>query len=131
MQRFTTESIRKTSLAATSGLQFPVCQIAASMAAHTGRVVSSGAATYLAGVVEYLTAEVMELAAVEGSKVVKAPLKEQTFPNGAIIGAVVRKGEVTIPDGNFQIQPGDSVVLFVLPQAIKQTMKLFSKGRFA
>jgi trk/ktr system potassium uptake protein len=75
-------------------------------------------------------AEVMELTAVEGSRVVKAPLKEQTFPNGAIIGAVVREGEVTIPDGNFQIQPGDSVVLFALPQAIKQTMKLFSKGRF-
>lgn len=75
-------------------------------------------------------AEVMELTAVAGSKVVKAPLKEQTFPNGAIIGAVVREGEVTIPDGNFQIQPGDSVVLFALPQAIKKTMKLFSKGRF-
>jgi trk system potassium uptake protein TrkA len=75
-------------------------------------------------------AEVMELEAMAGSRVVKAPLKELTFPNGAIIGAVLREGEVTIPDGNFQIQPGDSVVLFALPQAIKQTMKLFSKSRF-
>jgi len=76
-------------------------------------------------------AEVMELEAVPGSRVVKAPLKKLAFPNGVIVGAVVRSGEVTIPDGNFQIQPGDAVVVFALPQAIKGTMKLFSAGRFS
>jgi trk system potassium uptake protein TrkA len=72
-------------------------------------------------------AEVMELAALPGSKVVDKPLKSLSFPPGSIVGAVVRENEVTIPDGNFQIQAGDAVVVFALPQAIKKTMKLFSK----
>jgi trk system potassium uptake protein TrkA len=72
-------------------------------------------------------AEVMELEATPGSHVVQRPLKEIGFPNGSIIGAVVRRSEVFIPDGNFQIESGDSVVVFALPEAIKKIEKLFSK----
>jgi trk system potassium uptake protein TrkA len=72
-------------------------------------------------------AEVMELEAMGGSKVVTKPLKELAFPVGSIVGAVVRQGEVFIPDGNFQIQQGDSVVVFAMPEAIKKIEKLFSK----
>lgn len=72
-------------------------------------------------------AEVMELEAMGGSKVVTKPLKHLAFPVGSIVGAVVRQGEVFIPDGNFQIQQGDSVVVFAMPEAIKKIEKLFSK----
>jgi len=72
-------------------------------------------------------AEVMELEAMAGSKVVGQPLKSLGFPYGSIIGAVVRKSEVFIPDGNFQIEEGDSVVVFAMPEAIKKIEKLFSR----
>ena len=71
-------------------------------------------------------AEVMELEATAGSAVVGRALKEIGFPYGSIIGAVVRGEEVFIPDGNFQIQSGDSVVVFTLPNALKKIEKLFS-----
>jgi len=72
-------------------------------------------------------AEVMELEATEGSTVVSKPLKNLGFPFGSIVGAVVRQTEVFIPDGNFQIQTGDSVVVFAMPDAIRKIEKLFSR----
>jgi len=72
-------------------------------------------------------AEVMELEAMAGSTVVSKPLKQLGFPSGSIIGAVVRHSEVFIPDGNFQIEVGDSVVVFALPDAIRKIEKLFSR----
>merc|ERR1719436_2125251 len=50
------------SRSARAGLQFPVCRIARYMReAHRGRI-GGGAPVYLAAVLEYLVAEVMELA---------------------------------------------------------------------
>jgi trk system potassium uptake protein TrkA len=74
------------------------------------------------------SAEVMELEPMAGSRVLKKPLKELGFPRGALIGAVLRESEMTIPDGNFRIQEADSVVVFALPEAIRKIEKLFSKG---
>lgn len=72
-------------------------------------------------------AEVMELEAMAGSRVIDKPLKGLDFPHGSIIGAVVRGDDMIIPDGNFQILAGDSVVVFALPAAIKKIEKLFFK----
>lgn len=74
-------------------------------------------------------AEVMELEPLPGSRVLRKPLRSLAFPRGAIIGAVLRDGEMTIPDGNFQIAEGDAVVVFALPQAIKEVEKMFSRSR--
>ena len=74
-------------------------------------------------------AEVMELEAMKGSKVTKKPLKEIEFPNGSIIGAVMRESQMVIPDGNCQIGDGETVLVFALPEAIAKIEKLFSKRK--
>jgi len=70
-------------------------------------------------------AEVIELIAHEGSKVVNRPLKEIDFPKDAIIGGVIRGNESIIAKGDTVIIPGDKVVVFSLPSAIHKIEKLF------
>ncbi len=72
-------------------------------------------------------AEVMELEATAGSKITRKPLKEIEFPAGSIIGAVLREGDMLIPDGDCQVAAGETVVVFALPEAIKKIGKLFSR----
>ncbi|MCA9666026.1 MAG: Trk system potassium transporter TrkA [Myxococcales bacterium] len=74
-------------------------------------------------------AEVMELEAVPGSQITKHPIKEIEFPHGGIIGAVLRDGEMLIPNGDCQIVEGETCVVFALPEAIKRLEKLFSRKR--
>lgn len=71
-------------------------------------------------------AEVIELVARRDSAVTKKPLKDLKFPEGAIIGCVIRNGTVTIPVGTTQIKPDERVVVFSLPRAIKDVEKFFS-----
>ncbi|MCK5146407.1 Trk system potassium transporter TrkA [bacterium] len=72
-----------------------------------------------------IAAEVIELIPHENSKITKQPLYEITFPHDAIIGAVMRKNQVFIPDGNTHIQVGDKVVVFALPSDIYEVEKIF------
>jgi len=71
-------------------------------------------------------AEAMELVAEKDSKIVGKPLKEISFPQGSILGAIVREGVMQIPTGNTYINPGESVIVFALPNAIEKIQALFS-----
>jgi trk system potassium uptake protein TrkA len=71
-------------------------------------------------------AEVIELVAQQGATVTKKPLKDMKFPKGAIIGCVIHNGSVTIPLGSTRINAHDRVVVFTLPNAIKEVEKFFS-----
>jgi trk system potassium uptake protein TrkA len=68
-------------------------------------------------------AEVIETVALDTSDIVNRPIKELKFPKGALIGAVVREGEVIIPGGNDIILPDDRVVIFALQSAIPKVEK--------
>jgi trk system potassium uptake protein TrkA len=70
-------------------------------------------------------AEVLELIAKQGSKIVKKQLKNLQFPNGAIISTIVRGQAVIVPDGSTQIQPEDKVIVFTLPEVVSKVEKLF------
>lgn len=70
-------------------------------------------------------AEIIECAATSGSKITKKPLSEINFPSHAIVGAVLQNGRLIIPMGSTQINGGDKVVIFTLPQALQDVMKLF------
>jgi trk system potassium uptake protein TrkA len=74
-------------------------------------------------------AEVIELEADKGSKITKRPLKELDLPDGALVVAALRDDEMQIPDGNFQVRPGETVLVFALPQAIEKIERLFAKRR--
>ncbi|GJQ47630.1 Trk system potassium uptake protein trkA [Candidatus Kuenenia stuttgartiensis] len=74
-------------------------------------------------------AEAMELIASEHSKILGKPLKEVHFPKGAIIGAISHNGVMKLPTGDTIINPGESVIVFALPNAIEKVQTLFSNGK--
>lgn len=74
-------------------------------------------------------AEVMEVIAMEGSKIVGKPLKEISLPKGIIIGAVVKGGKVLIPDGNMVIEPHNRIIVFCLREDIDKIESTFYKGK--
>lgn len=73
-----------------------------------------------------IDAEAMELVAKPNSEVTKKPIYKLKFPKGAIIGGIVRGKQSYIATGDFQINEGDKVVVFLLPEAITKIDKLFN-----
>ncbi|MEE8134884.1 MAG: Trk system potassium transporter TrkA [Gemmatimonadales bacterium] len=57
--------------------------------------------------------------------IVNRRLKDLEFPEGAIVAAIIHGGEVTVPRGSDIVRVGDQVVVFALPDAIQEVIKLF------
>lgn len=72
-----------------------------------------------------IDAEVFEFLARKGSPITKKPLNRLKFPDKAIIGGIIRENFGYIARGDLQIEPGDKVVVFALPQAFSQIDKMF------
>ena len=72
-----------------------------------------------------LNAEILEFVVKDSSKVCEAIIRDLDFPRSAIIGGVIRDGEGIIALGDFEIQPGDRVVVCCTPDAITKIEKLF------
>ncbi|MFH1278130.1 MAG: Trk system potassium transporter TrkA [Candidatus Eisenbacteria bacterium] len=89
------------------------------------RYVRKGEVLSLA-MVERSDAEVAEFIVPSFGAMVKRPLKDLSFPDGAIIGAVVRGEEVLIPRGDDHLEAGDHVIVFTLPGSIAPVEKFFS-----
>jgi trk system potassium uptake protein TrkA len=73
-----------------------------------------------------INAEVMELVANPHSSVTKRPIKDLHMPKGAIIGGIIRGEDSFIAVGDFQIEEGDKVVVFSMPESIHRVDKLFN-----
>jgi len=73
-----------------------------------------------------IEAQVIEFIAKPGSTITKKPLKNISFPENAIVGAVVHGEDVVIPKGDTRILQGGKAVVFSLPQAVEAVAKLFS-----
>jgi trk system potassium uptake protein TrkA len=52
-------------------------------------------------------------------------LAEAKLPEGAIVAAIVRGPQVTVPRGHDVLQVGDTAIVFALPDAVKAVTKLF------
>lgn len=70
-------------------------------------------------------AEVIEYIITKNNKLTRKPLKELHFPDTAIIGGVIRGEQSMIPDGDFQLQLNDRVIVFALPEAISRLETFF------
>jgi len=70
--------------------------------------------------------ELIEAEAMQTSGLVGKPLRDLNLPNGARIGALIRKGQVITPRGESTIEGGDRIILFAAKEAVKQVEKLFS-----
>jgi trk system potassium uptake protein TrkA len=67
----------------------------------------------------------MSLSVMAGSPVVGRSLAELGFPDGAIVGAILRAGGVIVPSGDDVLRVGDSAIVFALPDAVKPVIGLF------
>ena len=72
-----------------------------------------------------IDAEVFEFEVRPNSKVTKEKIKDLRFPREAVFGGIIRKGEAMLSSGNFQIETGDRVIVFCLPEAISKVEDLF------
>jgi trk system potassium uptake protein TrkA len=48
------------------------------------------------------------------------------MPDGMLVGAIVRNGEVIIPTTDTHVQPGDSVIAMVSYRALRKAEALLS-----
>jgi len=71
-------------------------------------------------------AEIMEALALETSEIVDKPLKQISFPKGAIVAGIIRQETIIIPDGDSVIQPGDRIIIFARREAIPKVEKILS-----
>jgi trk system potassium uptake protein TrkA len=71
-------------------------------------------------------AEAIEAEALETSDIVNVPLSEVKFPKGALVGAVVRGGEIIIPRGDTVIRPKDRLIIFTLHKVVPKLEKLLT-----
>jgi trk system potassium uptake protein TrkA len=71
-------------------------------------------------------AEMIELRVPQGCRVAGRPLAEVGFPEGAIVGALLRDGDVVIPTGKEVLRPGDDAVVFTVEDAIEEVERLFA-----
>lgn len=73
-----------------------------------------------------IDAEVFEFVVKPDSQIVKKPIRKLKFPEGAIIGGIVRGDKSYIATGNFRIREGDKVVVFSLPSSIHKVDRFFN-----
>jgi trk system potassium uptake protein TrkA len=73
-------------------------------------------------------AEVLELDAQHGSRVVNTPLRQLSLPRGAIIGAILHEDQVIVPRGDDRVMEGDTVVVLTTMAARATVERLFRPG---
>ena len=71
-------------------------------------------------------AEMIEMRVPERSRIAGRPLSEVGFPEGALVGAILRNGRVIIPSGSETMQPGDDTVVFTVAAAVDDVEHLFA-----
>ncbi|HIB64402.1 MAG TPA: Trk system potassium transporter TrkA [Phycisphaerales bacterium] len=72
-------------------------------------------------------AEAMEVIALDGSKLINTPLNQLDLPKGVIVGAVMSRDQMFIPNGTTIINAGDRIVFFVQSAARTKLEKLLVK----
>lgn len=70
-------------------------------------------------------AEVIEYVIHKKNQLTKKPIRDLHFPKTTLIGGVIRGEESHFPTGDFQLNVGDKVIVFALPNAIAKLDKLF------
>ena len=73
-----------------------------------------------------IDAEAIEFDVHEDARIAGRRVQEVEFPDGSIVGALLRDSQVITPRGRDRIEAGDRVVIFALPDAIAEIERLFS-----
>ena len=70
-------------------------------------------------------AEILEFEVKDNSKILDHELKNLAFPDTAVIGGVIRKGQGFTVRGNFKFEPKDRVVVLSKPECIHKVESFF------
>ncbi|MCH3884269.1 Trk system potassium transporter TrkA [Tenacibaculum aquimarinum] len=73
-----------------------------------------------------IDAEVFEFEVQPNAKVTEKPIRELRFPREAVFGGIIRNEKALMSFGDMQIQNGDKVIVFCLPEAISTVEELFN-----
>lgn len=73
-----------------------------------------------------IDAEIIEVLVKEKSPATKRYIKRLLLPDGVNIGGVIRNGKAMIATGETQIEPGDKVIVFTIPESASKLMRLFN-----
>lgn len=69
--------------------------------------------------------EVLEFSVHKNCKITRVPIKKLNFPRDAVIAGIIREDDSYAASGDMQIEEGDSVVVFTLPNAIHRVEEFF------
>ena len=72
-----------------------------------------------------LDMEAIEIEAEKNSKAVRLPLANLNMPHGSIVALVNHNGHLTIPAGDFQVLPNDTVLIFCIHSKVNEVNKIF------
>jgi trk system potassium uptake protein TrkA len=71
-------------------------------------------------------AELIEAVALETSDIVSTPLRDLSFPKGAMVAGIIHKDHIIIPTGDSVIEPDDRVIIFSRREAIPKIEKILA-----
>ncbi len=75
-------------------------------------------------------AEVMEIIPTEESSVIRKKVSKLKLPEHSRLGAILRAGEMVVPNADTTIEVGDTVIVITLPDCIEKIEKIFGKRSF-
>lgn len=65
-----------------------------------------------------IDAEMIEVKLARNNRLVGRQLNAARLPEGALVAAIIRRGEVFVPYGDSILRTGDRIILFALPRAM-------------
>lgn len=71
-------------------------------------------------------AEVLEAIALETSDIVGKPLRNISFPRGALIAGIIDNDHITIPTGDSVVAPNNRIIIFARHEAIPKIEKILT-----
>ena len=80
-----------------------------------------------ASLLHNLPGELLDVTIAAESRAVGAFLRDLKLPRAAIVAAVLRNGDILTATGDLKFAPGDRVLIFVHPDAVKKIESLFLK----
>jgi len=69
-------------------------------------------------------AEVIEAQILSTSNIAGKRISEIDFPEGVLVGAILKDGDVIRPQGNTRIEEGDVITLFAMTQDVREVEQL-------
>jgi len=72
-----------------------------------------------------IDAEIIEFGVVEGSKVAGRKVRDIPFPEGSLVGAIVRGDDANVAVGDSKVLPGDKLSVFCRSKAVPKLEKIF------